>query len=52
MGRRWAGAGRRPGGRRWLAEDKATLHELADEYRVSAERIRQIEEQRSGHDLP
>lgn len=29
--------------RRWLAEDKATLHELADEYSVSAERIRQIE---------
>lgn len=29
--------------RRWLAEDKATLHELADEYDVSAERIRQIE---------
>ena len=29
--------------RRWLAEDKATLHELADEYQVSAERIRQIE---------
>ena len=30
--------------RRWLAEDnKATLHELAGEYEVSAERIRQIE---------
>jgi RNA polymerase sigma-32 factor len=29
--------------RRFLADDKATLHELADEYRVSAERIRQIE---------
>lgn len=29
--------------RRWLSEDKATLHELADEYSVSAERIRQIE---------
>ena len=30
--------------RRWLAEgDSATLHELADEYGVSAERIRQIE---------
>jgi RNA polymerase sigma-32 factor len=28
---------------RWLAEDKLTLHELADEYGVSAERIRQIE---------
>lgn len=31
--------------RRWLNEDnKATLHELADEYGVSAERIRQIEQ--------
>ncbi|ANB01420.1 RNA polymerase sigma factor RpoH [Ectothiorhodospira sp. BSL-9] len=29
--------------RRWLAEDKATLHELAAEYSVSAERIRQLE---------
>ena len=29
--------------RRWISEDKATLHELADEYGVSAERIRQIE---------
>ena len=29
--------------RRWLAARKATLHELADEYGVSAERIRQIE---------
>jgi RNA polymerase sigma-32 factor len=29
--------------RRWMAEEKATLHELADEYGVSAERIRQIE---------
>jgi RNA polymerase sigma-32 factor len=29
--------------RRWLGEEKATLHELADEYGVSAERIRQIE---------
>ncbi|MBP0047136.1 RNA polymerase sigma factor RpoH [Marinobacterium sp. AK62] len=29
--------------RRWLAEDKATLHELAAEYQVSAERIRQLE---------
>jgi len=29
--------------RRWLSESKATLHELADEYKVSAERIRQIE---------
>ena len=29
--------------RRWLSESKATLHELAEEYGVSAERIRQIE---------
>ena len=29
--------------RRWLSETKATLTELADEYGVSAERIRQIE---------
>lgn len=29
--------------RRYLADQKATLHELADEYGVSAERIRQIE---------
>ncbi len=29
--------------RRWLSDTKATLHELADEYGVSAERIRQIE---------
>ena len=29
--------------RRWLADEKATLHELAAEYGVSAERIRQIE---------
>jgi len=29
--------------RRWMNEDKATLHELAAEYGVSAERIRQIE---------
>ncbi|HTV52763.1 MAG TPA: RNA polymerase sigma factor RpoH [Steroidobacteraceae bacterium] len=28
---------------RWIGEDKATLHELADRYGVSAERIRQIE---------
>ena len=28
---------------RWLAEEKRTLQELADEYGVSAERIRQIE---------
>ncbi len=30
--------------RRWLAEQKATLHELAEQYQVSAERIRQIEQ--------
>lgn len=29
---------------RWLSESKATLHELADEYGVSAERIRQLEQ--------
>ena len=29
--------------RRWLDENKATLHELAAEFQVSAERIRQIE---------
>ncbi|MEW6331408.1 MAG: RNA polymerase sigma factor RpoH [Pseudomonadota bacterium] len=29
--------------RRWLDEDKPTLHELAAEYGISAERIRQIE---------
>jgi RNA polymerase sigma-32 factor len=29
--------------RRWIAEPKATLQELADEYGVSAERIRQLE---------
>ena len=28
---------------RWLTETKQTLHELADVYGVSAERIRQIE---------
>ncbi|MFC1751158.1 RNA polymerase sigma factor RpoH [Pseudomonadota bacterium] len=28
---------------RWLSEDKATLHELAGKYGVSAERIRQLE---------
>ena len=30
--------------RRWLAEEKATLHELAEKYEVSAERIRQLEQ--------
>ncbi len=29
--------------RRYLGDQKATLHDLADEYQVSAERIRQIE---------
>lgn len=29
--------------RRWLDEDKPTLHKLAAEYNISAERIRQIE---------
>lgn len=28
---------------RWLSEEKSTLHELADKYGVSAERIRQLE---------
>lgn len=28
---------------RWLSEEKATLHELAAKYKVSAERIRQLE---------
>jgi len=30
--------------RRWLSEEKSTLHELAAEYGVSAERIRQLEQ--------
>ena len=35
--------------RRWLAEDnKETLHELAAEYKISAERIRQIEKKALG----
>ena len=29
--------------RRWLNDDKETLHELADKYDISAERIRQLE---------
>lgn len=29
--------------RRWLDDEKATLHQLADQYGVSAERIRQLE---------
>ncbi|MEW8195963.1 MAG: sigma-70 family RNA polymerase sigma factor, partial [Candidatus Thiodiazotropha sp.] len=28
---------------RWLGDKKSTLHELADRFQVSAERIRQIE---------
>ncbi|MFN3164984.1 MAG: sigma-70 family RNA polymerase sigma factor, partial [Pseudohongiellaceae bacterium] len=28
---------------RWLSDHKATLHDLADKYGVSAERIRQLE---------
>lgn len=28
---------------RWLAEDKSTLHDLAEKYGVSAERVRQLE---------
>jgi len=28
---------------RWLSENKETLHDLADKYGVSAERIRQLE---------
>ena len=33
---------------RWTGEGKSTLHELADRYKVSAERIRQIETQALG----
>jgi len=33
---------------RWLAEDKATLHDLATRYGVSAERIRQLEKNAIG----
>ena len=29
---------------RWLGDSKATLHDLADRYGVSAERIRQLEQ--------
>jgi RNA polymerase sigma-32 factor len=28
---------------RWLGEKKLTLHELADHYGISAERVRQVE---------
>ena len=34
--------------RRWLTDDKATLAELAGEYSISAERIRQIEKKAMG----
>ncbi len=34
--------------RRWLDDDKSTLHELAAEYNVSAERIRQLEKKCDG----
>ncbi|EQA14692.1 RNA polymerase sigma factor, sigma-70 family protein [Glaesserella parasuis H465] len=30
---------------RWLDENKATLHELAAQYNISAERVRQLENQ-------
>lgn len=30
---------------RWLDENKATLHELAEKYNISAERVRQLENQ-------
>ena len=29
--------------RRYLSDEKATLHDLAEEYKISAERVRQIE---------
>jgi RNA polymerase sigma-32 factor len=29
---------------RWLSDEKLTLHELADKYKISAERVRQIEQ--------
>lgn len=28
---------------RWLADQKSTLHQLAERYNISAERVRQIE---------
>jgi RNA polymerase sigma-32 factor len=34
--------------KRWLTDDKATLHELAAQYSVSAERIRQLEKNAIG----
>ena len=30
--------------RRWLTDEKSTLHELADEFSISAERVRQLEQ--------
>lgn len=33
---------------RWLSDSKSTLHDLADEYGVSAERIRQLEKNAMG----
>ena len=30
--------------RRWLMDEKSTLHELADEFSISAERVRQLEQ--------
>lgn len=33
---------------RWLADSKATLHELAAKYKISAERVRQIEQDAFG----
>ena len=43
-GRRPSSRSRRIIERRWLVEkDAATLHDLAAEFKVSAERIRQIE---------
>jgi RNA polymerase sigma-32 factor len=30
--------------RRWLTDDKSTLHELAAEFSISAERVRQLEQ--------
>ena len=29
--------------RRWLTDKKSTLHELADQFEISAERVRQLE---------
>ncbi len=31
--------------KRWLIDEKATLQKLADEYNISAERVRQLEQQ-------